>query len=263
MTKPKKHDSAGPFRADQLHDGDRYELSNGHPIYCAPAGRDHAGRNLTGAAAISSDPDVEWAGVDAGFSPEPGMLRAPDIAVASAGDERGWIQSAPSLAVEYAGKGQDEAQLQEKLADLLAQGTQLIWVVRLLGPRRIEVHASGQPMRVLGSGDELTAPGILRNPVPVDAFYDRAVGQRITLRNLLQRFGYESLEAVRDEGRDAGREEGQTAALVEAILSLLQDRGLALDDAQMDRVQACTDQTRLKHWLLRAARASAASDLFD
>jgi len=255
MTKPKKHDSAGPFRADQLHDGDRYELSNGHPIYCAPAGRDHAGRNLTGAAAIGSDPDVEWAGVDAGFSPEPGMLRAPDIAVAGAGDERCWIKSAPSLAVEYAGKGQDEGELQDKLADMLAQGTKLIWVVRLLGPRRVEVHASGQSMRVLGSGDELTAPGILRNPVPVDAFYDRTVGQRITLRNLLQRFGYESLEAVRDEG--------QTAALVESILSLLQDRGLALDDAQMDRVQACTDQTRLKHWLLRAARASAASDLFD
>lgn len=255
MTKPKRHDSAGPFRADQLHDGDRYELSNGHPIYCAPAGRDHAGRNLTGAAVISSDPDVEWAGVDAGFSPEPGMLRAPDIAVASPGDERGWIKSAPPLAVEYAGKGQDEGELQEKLVELLAHGTKVIWVVRLLGPRRIEVHESGQPMRVLGSGDELTAPGILRNPVPVDAFYDRAVGQRITLRNLLQRFGYESLEAVRDEG--------QTAALVEAILSLLQDRGLALDDAQIDRVQTCTDQTRLKHWLLRAARASAASDLFD
>jgi len=28
--------SRGPFRADQLRPGDRYELSNGHPIYCAP-----------------------------------------------------------------------------------------------------------------------------------------------------------------------------------------------------------------------------------
>ena len=30
----------GPFRADQLRDGDRYELSNGHPIYCAPPAGD-------------------------------------------------------------------------------------------------------------------------------------------------------------------------------------------------------------------------------
>lgn len=40
----------GPFRAEHLREGDRYELSNGHAIYCNPAGREHAGRNLTGAA---------------------------------------------------------------------------------------------------------------------------------------------------------------------------------------------------------------------
>nr|VFJ96081.1 MAG: hypothetical protein BECKH772A_GA0070896_100975 [Candidatus Kentron sp. H]VFJ96800.1 MAG: hypothetical protein BECKH772B_GA0070898_100985 [Candidatus Kentron sp. H]VFK02558.1 MAG: hypothetical protein BECKH772C_GA0070978_100946 [Candidatus Kentron sp. H] len=28
----------GPFTADQIKDGDRYELSNGHPIYCLPWG---------------------------------------------------------------------------------------------------------------------------------------------------------------------------------------------------------------------------------
>ena len=79
----------GPFHADQIQDGDRYELSNGHPIYCAPAGREHAPRNLTGAAVLETDPDVEWAGVDAGFSPDAGTLRAPDVAVASAGSEQG------------------------------------------------------------------------------------------------------------------------------------------------------------------------------
>ena len=31
----------GPFHADQLRDGDRYELSQGHPLYCAPAGPAH------------------------------------------------------------------------------------------------------------------------------------------------------------------------------------------------------------------------------
>ena len=30
----------GPFRADQLRDGGCYELSNGHPIYCAPPAGD-------------------------------------------------------------------------------------------------------------------------------------------------------------------------------------------------------------------------------
>jgi Uma2 family endonuclease len=186
----------GPFQADQIKDGDRYELSGGHPIYCAPAGRDHAGSNLTGAAVIETDPEVEWAGVDAGFSAEPGNLRAPDIAVAPAGDERGWIPGTPPLAVEYAGVGQDEDDLQVKISELLDHGTRLIWVVRLIGPRRVEVYAPGQPVRVLGADDSLEAPGILKNPVPVRALYDREVAHEAVLRNLLQRHGYDDLESV-------------------------------------------------------------------
>jgi hypothetical protein len=55
------------------------------------------------------------------------------------------------LAVEYAGKGQDEEELQEKSADMLAHGTKLIWVVRLLGPKPAVVRASGQ--LILERGD--------------------------------------------------------------------------------------------------------------
>jgi len=29
--------ATGPFRADQLHPGDAYELCNGHPIECLPS----------------------------------------------------------------------------------------------------------------------------------------------------------------------------------------------------------------------------------
>ncbi len=72
MTHPRLSPESGPFRAYQPRDGDRYELSHGHPIYCAPARREHAAPNIAGAEIIDSDPEVAWAGVDAGFSPEPG-----------------------------------------------------------------------------------------------------------------------------------------------------------------------------------------------
>lgn len=45
-----------PFRADHLRDGDRYELSQGHPIYCQPGGPAHAAGNVTGAQVLASDP---------------------------------------------------------------------------------------------------------------------------------------------------------------------------------------------------------------
>lgn len=228
----------GPFRADQLREGDRYELSNGHPIYCAPSGRDHAGRNLTGAAVIETDPDVQWAGVDAGFVPEPGTLRAPDVAVAGMGDERGFIPGVPPLAVEYAGPAQDETELAEKIADLLGHGTRWVWVVRLVGPRRVEVHGPGESPRLLGPGELLEAPGILRNPVPVEALYDREAGHRMVLRNLLQREGYDSLVAIRDEGRQEGREEGRRAQALGLVLAQLERRVGALPEATRDAVSA-------------------------
>ena len=250
--------SQGPFRVEQLREGDRYELSNGHPIYCAPAGRDHSGRSLSGGGALETDPDVEWAGVDAGFTPAAGTLRAPDIAVAAAGAELGWIPGVPPLAVEYAGPGQNEQELEDKIAELLEHGTRQVWVVRLVGPRRVEVRCPKQSVRVLGPGEVLTAPGILRNPVPVEALYDRDASHRVMLRNLLQRAGYESIEAIREAGLSAGIEQG----IVESILALLADRGLTLDAADRARLLACRDRAQLDRWLLAATRVADPAELF-
>ena len=200
----------GPFRADQLRDGDRYELSNGHPIYCAPAGWQHGSGSVTGGLVLDSDPDVQWTGADVGISPEPGALRAPDVVVRATppSGNNTWLTEAPPLAVEYAGPGQDERELKDKITELLAAGTGQVWVVRLVGPQRVEVHRPDGPIKVYTASDVLEAPGILRNPVPVRALFDREAAHEVVLRNLLQRRGYASLEDVREEGREEGRDEG-------------------------------------------------------
>ena len=59
-------------------------------------------------------------------------------------------------------------------------------------------------MRIARPGEELTAPGVLRNPAPVEALYDRNSAHAATLRNLLHRRGYRDIEHVRGEGRVAG-----------------------------------------------------------
>ena len=178
-----------------------------------------------------------------------------------------WIPEAPPLALEYAARGQDEADLRTKIADLLAHGTRLVWVVRLIGPRRVEVHAPGQPMQTRGVGEQLLAPGILRNPIPVAALFERAAAQDLILRNLLQRRGYADLDAIREEGReegrDEGREEGRDEGLTDAILTLLAARGLAVDDATRERLRSTRDPERLRAWLLAAAQADTLAGLFD
>ena len=59
-------------------------------------------------------------------------------------------------------------------------------------------------MRIAQPGAELQAPGILQNPVAVLALFARHAAHEVTLRNLLQRQGYSSLNAVRDEGATKG-----------------------------------------------------------
>jgi hypothetical protein len=219
MASPRLAPAYGPYTAADLKDGDPYELSQGHRIECLPAGGNHAGINSLGASVIDSDPDVEWSGVDAGFELDPVTLRAPDVAVAPAGQAAtaGWIQGVPPLAIEYASRGQDEAALQQKIAELLSHGTRYIWVVRLTGPRRVEIHTPGTAARVASPGETLTAPGVLRNPVPVEALYDREAGRAATLRNLLQREGYADLDAVLEEGVAKGLAKGEKEGLEKGI----------------------------------------------
>ena len=92
----------GPFKAEYLRSGDPYELSRGHAIQCLPTGGRGSRANLLGGAVLASDPAVAEAGVDTGFAPDPGTLRAPDVAVGDIPDVPGWVPGVPLLALEYA-----------------------------------------------------------------------------------------------------------------------------------------------------------------
>ncbi|HLM66276.1 MAG TPA: Uma2 family endonuclease, partial [Longimicrobium sp.] len=123
----------GPLLAEQIRPGSRYELSNGHPVYCMPSGKRGGRSNLVGGEVLETDPSVKAAGVDVGFALQENGLRAPDVSVGDFANEPGWASGAPPLAVEYADTGQDEAELRKKIAELLAAGTKHLWVVRLVG----------------------------------------------------------------------------------------------------------------------------------
>lgn len=261
----------GPFRADQLRSGDPYELSHGHAIRCMPTGGSGSGPNGLGASVVGWDPAVKEAGVDTGYSPEPGMLRAPDVAVGNVPNKPGWVAGAPELAIEYADVGQDEAKLQEKIVDLLAAGTKYLWVVRLTGPRRVEVHEQKKKVRTVLPGSLLTAPGVLKNPVLVEALYDRDEAERATLTNLLQRRGFADLDAVlavgreegREEGRRAGRSEGEASGRAAAVLTVLEARGIRIAKTARERVERCADLAQLDRWVRRAAVVEKAAELFE
>ncbi|MCC6554017.1 MAG: Uma2 family endonuclease [Polyangiaceae bacterium] len=238
----------GPFHADQIRPGEPYELSDGRVVHCLPTGGTGSGPNQLGASVVGWDPAVQQVGVDTGYTPRPGVLRAPDVAVGNVPSAPGWVPGAPDLAIEYADVGQDEDALSRKICDLLEGGAKLVWVVRLMGARRVEVHRRGEPVQVAIPGERLSAPGILRNPVLVESLYDRGHAEQATLTNLLQRRGYASLEAVRSEEARV------------ALRRVLARRGLALSHAEEARIDACADRSMLEQWIGEAAVAATAAD---
>ncbi len=265
-------ETRGPFRADQLRPGDPYELSNGHPILCLPTGSRGGRATNVGGGVLASDPAVQDVGVDVGFSPSSDILRAPDLSVGELPDQPGWVQGAPPLAVEYADTGQDEAELQTKIQQLFAAGTRFVWVVRMIGPRRVEVYRPGERMRIANPGEQLVASGILANPVPVEALYDREAARPVIFRNLLERQGYASLDDVRAEGEALGRAEGEALGRAEgevfgrlegeaqglrrAIAAVLEGRGLAADAELETALASSNDSAVLESVLRQAARGS-------
>lgn len=257
MKRPQQLLQQGPFRADQLRSGDPYELSNGHPVRCLPTGSRGGRATSVGDGVLASDPAVQDIGVDIGFTPSPETLRAPDLSVGEIPEQPGWVQGAPLLAVEYADTGQDEAELQIKMQELFAAGTRYIWVVRLAGPRRVEVHQPDQKPRIANPGEQLEAPGILANPVPVEALWDRDAARQVIFRNLLQRQGYASLDEVRAEGRA----EGELQGVRRAIVTVLQSRGFAVDGDLRTALANCGDPAILESALRQAATASSGSIL--
>lgn len=64
------------------------------------------------------------------------------------------------------------------------------------------------------------------------------------------------------KGRTEGREEGEQLGRARAVLSLLEMRKLIVSSEQRARILACTDSAQLDAWLLKAATAAAADELF-
>jgi hypothetical protein len=299
-----------PRYADQITAGDNLELSDGEPIQCLPTAGRGGSAQAFGAIATLNDPLVESGGVEVGFSPKPSMLRAPDVAIGGVTESATWEKGVPSLAIEYADVGQDEADLKRKIAELLREGTKIIWVVRLVGPLRVEVHEPGRPVRVAMPGDELEAPGILANAVPVAALFDKDEARKADLKNLLERFGYGSIEKIGAEGEARGRKKGEAEGeakgraegeakgraegeakgraegeakgraegeakgraegeakgraegRAEAVLQVLQARGLTPTPQQRERILGCTNATALDQWIERAVSCRSVGDLF-
>jgi Uma2 family endonuclease len=167
-----------------LHDV-RAELVRGNLICEPPAGFEHGVGGMRVGYYLHAYIELHPIGVvcnsDTGFVlfRGPDTVRAPDASFVTA--ERAarqvrpeaYFEGAPDLAVEVVSPGDSAHEVAEKVADYLAAGTRLVWVVHQRR-KTVTVHDPGAKPRVLTAADTLDGgdllPGFL---VPVGALLAR------------------------------------------------------------------------------------------
>jgi Uma2 family endonuclease len=96
---------------------------------------------------------------------DPDRVRAPDVAVVLYANRPretigpGYLESAPDLAVEVVSPNDTADEVAEKVADWLAAGTSMLWVV-YRGPR-VEVHRADGRVQRLGADDQVDGADVL------------------------------------------------------------------------------------------------------
>jgi predicted transposase YdaD len=88
---------------------------------------------------------------------------------------------------------------------------------------------------------------------------------RRALEALMKGYEYQSDFAKKyvAQGRAEGRAEGRTEEAANAVLMVLQARGVTVPDAIRKRILAQTDPERLERWLVKAAVASSVAEVLD
>jgi Uma2 family endonuclease len=154
----------GPYRAD---------LVRGRVVREPPAGSEHGSIGAGLAARIWAC--AREAGLGEVFAAETGFIlfrdpptvRAPDVAfvarerIPEAGLPRGFFPGAPDLAVEIVSPSNTPLEIREKVADFLAAGSRVIWVVEPRS-RTITVHRPDRPPRTLAEDEELDGEEVVR-----------------------------------------------------------------------------------------------------
>jgi Uma2 family endonuclease len=147
-------------------DGYRYELVKGELIQMSPTGDEHGRVTVRISSPLYFYVEEHNLGVvyaaETGFKLEsdPDTVRAPDVAFLSrarrevAGRVDGYWSGAPDLAVEVLSPSDRRGKVDEKVANWLAAGTQVVWVVN---PklRTVTIHQSGADVVTLTELDQL------------------------------------------------------------------------------------------------------------
>ena len=148
-----------------------YELVEGRVVRMSPPGSRHGALATRIGALLHHHVDSQRLGAvftSAGFkiAADPDTVREPDIAFICAeripptGIPDGFWPGPPDLAIEIRSPGDRLGSIRAKVADYLARGVLLVWVVDPKA-KTVTVHRGHWPPMTLGVDDVIEAPGVM------------------------------------------------------------------------------------------------------
>jgi hypothetical protein len=172
---------------------------------------------------------------------------------------------------------QSESNLRVRVRELSRRGVRRIFAIYVQGDkqgRHITVGPVKEWSAATGDWLELDPDSVikdrcLRAPLPVRALIDRVAADNAVARALSAK-GNPAIKKIYEQGEKAGYEQGEKAGYSRALdgirdilLMVFEARGLALDDAQRERIRVCSELSVLKQWHKRALHYGTATEVFD
>lgn len=146
---------------------------------------------------------------------------------------------------------QSAGNVREKALRMHRRGVRRIFAILIKGQQVCEWSSESQGWRPLDAGSRIEDPCLVA-PLAVAALLDAAAADNAVV------------EALIAKGNPALRQRENTVrseASAEAILTVLEARGIAVSSAQREEILRCHDLDRLDRWLRRAVLASSAAEI--
>lgn len=151
---------------------------------------------------------------------------------------------------------QNERLVMEKALRMHRRGVRRIFAIWVKGRRKVcEWSPESRIWRPLDAGSRIEDPCLVM-PVDVAALLDAVAADNAVVEAL----SVKGNPALRE--REAAAEaKGRAMALAEAVLRVLEARGVTISSEQQEKILGCSDTDRLGRWLSRAALASSAEEV--
>jgi hypothetical protein len=184
---------------------------------------------------------------------------ASDSSIRKAGDDPATgSRYLEEIVFEVVSTQSEEEDVTEKAEERQARGVRRIFAIFVKEPRRVcEWSPENRRWMPLDAGAQIEDPCLV-TPLDVAALFDTALADNAVVKALMAKRhpGILKLEEAAE-----GRAEGKVKGTAEAILKVLEARGVAVSQAQREEILRCSDLARLSRWVVRASLATSAEEV--